>query len=224
MCKQILTFVGIILWILTLVYLFKVYGETKVDLFQQPFETGEKEKFFIDSTQNPDQLPNVNAQCKDYQAQIMNPNTKKLGDVFILNTESVHRGVFYYLIITITFIIILVMFLILFIVIALSPESSSLRTIASFILLIISLFSMILLILSIINFILLLYSYYSGDTTTYYEFLRCKNVNYEGFHRYRIVEILKSDFRTFIQIIVFNFIINFIKEFKKEVNNQLNNQ
>ena len=219
MCKPILSLVGLILWIFTLVYIFKIYGETKVDVFQHQFNPGEKEKFFIDSTQNPALLINVEPQCENYQEQIMNPNTKKLGDVFYLNTESVHRKAFYYIIITITLIVISVMFLILMVLITISSENSSLRTIASFILLIISLVTMVVIFLAIINFIALFYSYYSGDTTTYYEFLRCKNVNYEGFSRYRIVEILKSDFRTFVQIIIFNTTLSFIQEFFKEGNN-----
>ena len=220
MCKPILSLVGLVLWIFTLVYIFKIYGETKVDIFQNQFNPGEKEKFFTPLSQNPEQLLNIEPQCKNYQEQIMNPNTKKLGDVFHLNTASVHRKAFYYIIITITFIVICVMFIILMVLIAISSANSSLRTIASLILLILSLVSMVVIILSLINFIALFYSYYSGDTTTYYEFLRCKNVNYEGFSRYRIVEILKSDFRTFVQIIIFNMILSFVQECFKDGNNQ----
>ena len=61
-------------------------------------------------------------------------------------------------------------------------------------------------------FIFLLISYYTGDTITYYDFLSCRNVNYNGFNRYRNIEYLKYDFKKFMIFQILNIILNFVEQ------------
>ena len=61
-------------------------------------------------------------------------------------------------------------------------------------------------------FIFLLISYYTGDTITYYDFLSCRNVNYNGFNRYRNIEYLKYDFKKFMIFQILNIILNFAEQ------------
>ena len=82
MCKTILSAIGFVTAILTITYIFRVYHDTAVDIFQLEFRIGEKEKFFIDPTINPYEILKEDVKCKRYESLIMDPKTKKLGDVF----------------------------------------------------------------------------------------------------------------------------------------------
>ena len=90
MCKAILNLIGFVTAILTIIYLFRVYHDTEIDIFQKEFQIGEKEKFFIDPTVNPYQILKEDLKCKSYESLIMDPKTKKLGDVFYLNFDAIN--------------------------------------------------------------------------------------------------------------------------------------
>ena len=72
--------------------------------------------------------------------------------------------------------------------------------------------------LGFIYFLVIIYDFYSGDTNAYISFLECKNVNYSGFSRYRIVEEFKIDFKRFMIYNVLNMVFGFFIN-KKDNNN-----
>ena len=215
MCKCLISTLGFIVSLLALYYLILVYRDTKIDVFQKPIEPGEKEKYFIDPALNPDQMLKYDQQCQAYQDIIMNPNTKKLGDVFNLNVEAVHNNSFY-----IIFINLFVIFFYAFIFIALIFLALASNSMACFaiIVVILSLAAFIIMIIGFIYFFVIIHNFYSGDTNAYISFLDCKNVNYSGFGKYRIVEEFKSDFKWFMIYYTFSMIFSFFTN-KKDNNN-----
>ena len=206
MCKSILHLVNVIATITAFVYLIKIYYDTKIDVFQQKIVVGEKENYFIDPAQNPNQLLKYEPQCQIYEKKIMEPNTQKLGDVFKLNMGIVHTRIAIILFINISILIFLLIFILAIVLIKLIP---TIGTIFGIFILVFSIVMYIAMIVSNIIFILLIYSYYSGDTNTYNNFLSCKNVNYDGFSRYRIVEKFRYDFKYFMIFNIISLILNF---------------
>ena len=67
-------------------------------------------------------------------------------------------------------------------------------------------------ILNINFFIHMVYSFYSGDISTYHEFLLCKNVNIKQFDKYKNVENLLYDFNDYlfwqVLYVIFLFILS----------------
>ena len=49
--------------------------------------------------------------------------------------------------------------------------------------------------------------HYKGDNKAYIKFLSCRNVNYEGFHRYKTIELLKSYFWKYELFYFFNWVV-----------------
>ena len=221
MCKSCSSLIGFISTIVAFIYLIKVYGDTKIDVFQQPIHPGEKEKYFIDPASNPDQLLKYDRQCQVYQDVIMNPNTKKLGDVFTLNTESIHNQSFYIIFLDVFLLLFYVFFFIAIIFYIVVPQSATCLGVT---LVIFGFINLIIMFITNILFFILLYNYYSGDTNAYNSFLECKNINYIGFSRYRIVEALKNDFFYFMIFSIISLITSFIANRNKEDNNQSRNR
>ena len=88
MLKKISSLFGLIISISTLVYLFKINADTKIDAFQQPFKPGEKDKFFTFYTNITS--ADIGMNCELYGEAILNSKVNKLGDVFYLNIENIH--------------------------------------------------------------------------------------------------------------------------------------
>ena len=195
MCKAILSIIGFVTAILTIIYIFRVYHDTAFDIFQLEFRIGEKEKFFIDPTINPYQILKEDLKCKRYESLIMDPRTKKLGDVFHLNFDAINYRVLFMIILYITILIFIVFSVLYFLIITFAPILTDICTIFFVLFSVIIYFAMSFL---IYLFVMIVYSYYMGDTKTYVDFLSCKNVNYEGFRRYRAVENFKSNFTRFM--------------------------
>ena len=194
--------------VLSLIYLFIIYNETKIDVFQQPFYPGEKQGYFKENV-NMNPRFGYDQQCMKYQEVIMNPSTNKLGDVFNLNFESIHNKSFYIIIINLFIISFYIFLIIAFIIISCSPICAKLL---SCIILFLSLAILFLMILVTILFVILLFSYYNGDTYSYYSFLKCKNVNYGGFSRYRVVEAFKSDFKLFMIFTIISLLASYLSD------------
>ena len=218
MCKCS-SFIGFISTIVAFIYLIKVFGDTKIDIFQQPIHPGEKEKYFIDPALNPDQTLKYDQTCQVYQDVIMNPNTKKLGDVFTLNIETIHIKSYYIIFINV-FILLYYIFIFIFVILFIAARDNqaclACLAVAFGLLSIIIIFVMVI---ANILFFIIIYNYYSGDTNAYNSFLECRNVNYEGFSRYRIVEVLKNDFFYFMIFNIISIISSFFANRNKENNN-----
>ena len=58
---------------------------TYLDTSLFTFNPGEKENFFIDPQQNQNQFLVYDKRCQLYEQKIMNPNVKRLGDIFDFN-------------------------------------------------------------------------------------------------------------------------------------------
>jgi hypothetical protein len=213
MCKAILNLIGFVTAILTIIYLFRVYHDTEIDIFQQEFQIGEKEKFFIDPTVNPYQILKEDLKCKSYESLIMDPKTKKLGDVFHLNFDAINYRASLMVVLYITVFIFIVFSVLYAIIIAFVPILTDICTIFFVLFSMVVYFAMAFL---VFLFIMIIYSYYAGDTKTYVDFLSCKNVNYEGFRRYRTVENFKSNFTRFMWYYITSVLIGFITNSGKD--------
>ena len=217
MCKLFLDITNLIIIILCIEYLLGVYSDTKIDTSLYQFEPGEKESFFIDPSQNTNQRLIYDKKCQLYQEKIMNPNVQKLGDVFKFNIPFIHSksGILTDLVI---FMIIFFFFSFIYVLfIACIPVIAGICSIIFFIGVILMILAQILI---LVVFILLLIDYYSGDTNTYYNFLFCRNVNYNGFNRYKNIENLRIDFRKFFIFQILSMILSYITQItsKREKN------
>ena len=215
MCKSIFSILGFVSTILAFIYLIKVYGDTKIDIFQENIIPGEKDNYFIDPALNPDQTLKYDQYCKVYQEIIMSPNTKKLGDVFTLNTESIHNQSFYLIFINLYILLFYVFLFVAFILFIIAPPRAGCIAI---VLVILTLILFVIMIIANILFFILIYNYYNGDTSIYNSFLQCRNVNYEGFRRYRIVEVFRKDFIYFMTYNIISIISSFFANRKSDTN------
>ena len=207
MCKGLLNIINTIATIIAFVYLFKIYNDTKIDVFQKNIEIGEKENYFIDPAQNPNQLLKYEPKCQAYEKMIMNPTTQKLGDVFKINMETINRRIFFILIVNILIIAFFLFIILEGILLFILPGIAACFAI---VLVPFSIALFVGLILSNIIFIVLIYSYYSSDTNAYNDFLTCKNVNYDGFSKYRVIEKFKYDFKIFMIFNIVSMLLSFI--------------
>ena len=207
MCKGLLNTINTIVTIIAFVYLFKIYNDTKIDVFQKNIEIGEKENYFIDPAQNPNQLLKYEPKCQAYEKMIMNPTTQKLGDVFKINMETINGRIYFILIVNILIIAFFLFIILEGILLIILPGISACLAI---VLLALSIALYVGLILSNIIFIVLIYSYYSSDTNAYNDFLTCKNVNYDGFSKYRVIEKFKYDFKRFMIFNIVSMLLSFI--------------
>ena len=215
MCKSVFSILGFVSTILAFIYLIKVYGDTKIDIFQENIIPGEKDNYFIDPALNPDQTLKYDQYCKVYQEIIMSPNTKKLGDVFTLNTESIHNQSFYLIFINLYILLFYVFLFVAFILFIIAPPCAGCIAI---VLVIFTLILFVIMIIANILFFILIYNYYNGDTSIYNSFLQCRNVNYEGFRRYRIVEVFRKDFIYFMTYNIISIISSFFANRKSDTN------
>ena len=85
MCKLLLKVINFTCAILSIIYLLHAYYDTYLDTSLFTFNPGEKENFFIDPQQNQNQFLVYDKRCQLYEQKIMNPNVKRLGDIFDFN-------------------------------------------------------------------------------------------------------------------------------------------
>ena len=177
-------------------YIFRVYDNTEKDPFQENFGFEEKKKIF-NYTINDDIVHYLTylKTCKNYQDLILDPNTQKLGDIFELNFETIHICALLMIIyLFYTFFRSLFEFFYILIILTCRAVFPIPESVITF------LFKCLYPFLSILNgfiFILCIYEFYGGGINSYFEFLSCKNVNYDELRKYKKVENLRSDSRKF---------------------------
>ena len=198
------SFIGLIISIIALVYLFKIRLDTKEDIFQKPIDQTLKGKFFYSTNTTPSVNPaEVGIKCELYQEAIMNPKVTKLGDFFNLNIENIHSKATILLVI---FILSIIMLFLTILALYLLSQTKSLLFI--FLSCILSLGNVAIIICNIVTTILFFLSYYNGDTYRFVEFLSCKNVNKNEFGSYLFAEKLKKHFTVFVVLNIINLFIN----------------
>ena len=208
-----LSFIGLIISISALVYLCKIRSDTSIDVFQQPFEEGKKEKLFYPNDSSV--YSDLCLKCELYQNSIMNPKVTKLGDFFELNIEKIHSRAN---ILLLLFILMIVFLFLTFFSLFLYSKTKSLWFIC--LSCIVTLGNIFLVVFNFIFTILLLVAYYNGDTYRFVEFLSCKNVNREEFGNYLFAEKLKKDFTIFVILNIINLIMNSRVNSSTKTNNQ----
>ena len=213
MCDCIKMIVETILLILLFITMVKLSSGTNIDIFQQPFASGEKEKFFISPvTNNLVNSSSFNIKCEMYQNAIMKPKVTKLGDVFNLNLQSIHTQI-RNLLFTVFF-----MFIFFFIYsCCLTFSSSAIIYLAIFVLVLIAIFFVSFL----YYFYRMIMAFYGSDMNQFTEFLNCQNVNRMGFNKYLILDNILYNFEKIIILCILIVLLNiFFKS--KEKNNQEN--
>ena len=214
------SFIGLVISICVLVYLFKIRSDTKEDLFQQPIDHALKAKFFYSTNTTTAINPaEVGIKCELYQEVIMNPKVTKLGDFFNLNIESIHSKANMLLLIGILAII---MLLLTIVALFFLEQTKSLLFI--FLTCILSLGNVALIICNLVVSILFFLSYYNGDTYRFVEFLSCKNVNKSEFGNYLFAEKLKTHFTVFVILNIINLYMNSKVNTTANSNNQQQQQ
>ena len=194
--------------ILAYICLFKVYFNTLEDPFQQNFGFEEKKNFFNDYFKEVKPNENVDNynDCIYYQDSIMDRNTEKLSDVFKTNIGKLNTFTFI-MIIVVSFLILRIGLIILsLIMLGITYFFPACSTITLFFVKINKLLSIIYNTIKGLygfSFFYYMYLFYNGDINTYFDFLSCKNVNYDGFEKYRSIEIVKHDFKG---LMIFSFI------------------
>ena len=194
MCEFIKSIIGLSITILLFISIFHILSYTKADLSQERFSKGEKDNFFYTKDSNPlINFYDIGFKCEMYQNAIMNPKTEKLGDIFKLNIKLINEKINSLLIVVILSFVFLVFYLV---CLAISISKKSLSFVClSCIMIIVSVG------FSVANFILLykvIMDFYNSDMNQFMEFLKCKNVNREGFIKYLYVEDLHKNIATFI--------------------------
>ena len=194
MCKYIKSIISLTLSILLFISIFHVISDTKHDQFQQPFSKGEKELMFYTKETNP--LINyfqIGIKCQMYQDAIMNPKVTKMSDVFNLNIGLIHDKAGSLLIVIILCLVFLVFF---FVCAVISVKIKSLSLICLSLILVLASVGF-----NIANFVLLYKVtkiFYSSDMNQFIEFLKCQNVNRDGFSKYLYAEDLYKHFNIFV--------------------------
>ena len=204
MCDYIKSIISICLSILVFISIFQILSDTKNDEFQQPFSIGEKEKMFYGSNTNPlIDSSIVSIKCEMYQNTIMDPKVSKMGEVFNLNMKLIHDKIKSLLIVEIFAFVFLVFFLICMII---SVKAKSLSLVC---------LSCIMMIASIgftiANFIYLyrvIVIFYNSDMNQFMEFLKCKNINRDGFDKYLYAEDLYKHFTRFVILNIIHILWN----------------
>ena len=220
MCEFIKSIIGLSITILLFISIFHILSYTKADLSQERFSKGEKDNFFYTKDSNPlINFYDIGFKCEMYQNAIMNPKTEKLGDIFKLNIKLINEKINSLLIVVILSFVFLVFYLV---CLAISISKKSLSFVClSCIMIIVSVG------FSVANFILLykvIMDFYNSDMNQFMEFLKCKNVNREGFIKYLYVEDLYYHFKRFVFLSVIHILWNLSsnKIEKKEEQSQTN--
>jgi len=204
----VLYLINLVFSIIAYIYLFKVYFNTLVDPFQQYFGFEEKKNFFNDYFKEVKPNENVDYynDCYYYQDSIMDRNTEKLSAVFQTNIGKLNMSTFIMIIIVSFLILRIGLIFLVLIMIGITYICPACSIITLFCVKINKTLSTIYNIISGLygfSFFYSIYLFYSGDINTYFDFLSCKNVNYDGFEKYRSIEIVKYDFKRFM---IFSFI------------------
>ena len=188
--KLIIKIIDIILLIVLFIYINSVYNNTIINPFHLQLGFQEKKNFFVNLSEK-----DFFSQCAVYTKKIKDQNTKTLGDVFELNIRKINMCA-----LLLIFILYYRLFSYVFLsIFALSRNflQSKFRRLFIFFSIIYAaiIYSITYIILfEFITFISIVYNFFSGDINNFIKFFSCKNVNYDGFDRFRIVEEIKSDF------------------------------
>ena len=196
-----------VVYIFELIYLYRIYNETKTDPFQQPLGFEEKKKFFNYTINYELYMNKFDYNCKVYQDLILEPDTKKLGDVFNIKTEIIHYGCIF------SFLTAYILFWFAFLPLVLNPcLKMTCRSLISFFLQNIACSNLTSALIGPINIIVIIISinsFYNSDINAYFDFLTCENINYAAFEKYRNIESLKTDFKNLIIPFIILWILSF---------------
>ena len=220
MCSRIIPLFGLIISICSIVYLFKLRSDTKEDLFQQQIEIGKKEKIFYQMNLSSVALTDKLIKCELYQEAIMNPKVNKLGVIFNLNIENIHKRATQLIIIFI--LVIVFLFLPLLMLYLYAKTKSAVIFVLAYIIL---LANFVLYFVNFIITIFLVVDFYKGDTYRFLDFLECKNVNKDELNNYLFAKKLKNDFIIFIILNIVSSMMNYkSNEFAPSNNRQRRRQ
>ena len=209
-------FIGLLISIIAMIYLFKIRSDTNNNIFQQIIEPSMKEKFFYSINTTPAVNPaEVSIKCELYQNAIMNPKLTKLGDLFDLNIEDIHSKA--NLLLLFAILAIISMLLTVFSLVLLEKIQSYFYIC---LIIILAFGIMVLGFSNLVLTILFFFSFYNGDTNKFVEFLYCKNVNRNEFSDYLFAEKLKKDFTIFVIFNIINSLINSKMNQNKNSNRQ----
>ena len=209
-------FIGLLISIIAMIYLFKIRSDTNNNIFQQIIEPSMKEKFFHSINTTPAVNPaEVSIKCELYQNAIMNPKLTKLGDLFDLNIEDIHSKA--NLLLLFAILAIISMLLTVFSLVLLEKMQSYFYIC---LIIILAFGIMVLGFSNLVLTILFFFSFYNGDTNKFVEFLSCKNVNRNEFSDYLFAEKLKKDFTIFVIFNIINSLINSKMNQNKNSNRQ----
>ena len=209
-------FIGLLISIIAMIYLFKILSDTNNNIFQQIIEPSMKEKFFYSINTTPAVNPaEVSIKCELYQNAIMNPKLTKLGDLFDLNIEDIHSKA--NLLLLFAILAIISMLLTVFSLVLLEKIQSYFYIC---LIIILAFGIMVLGFSNLVLTILFFFSFYNGDTNKFVEFLSCKNVNRNEFSDYLFAEKLKKDFTIFVIFNIINSLINSKMNQNKNSNRQ----
>ena len=209
-------FIGLLISIIAMIYLFKIRSDTNNNIFQQIIEPSMKEKFFYSINTTPAVNPaEVSIKCELYQNAIMNPKLTKLGDLFDLNIEDIHSKA--NLLLLFAILAIISMLLTVFSLVLLEKMQSYFYIC---LIIILAFGIMVLGFSNLVLTILFFFSFYNGDTNKFVEFLSCKNVNRNEFSDYLFAEKLKKDFTIFVIFNIINSLINSKMNQNKNSNRQ----
>ena len=209
-------FIGLLISIIAMIYLFKIRSDTNNNIFQQTIEPSMKEKFFYSTNTIPAVNPaEVSIKCELYQNAIMNPKLTKLGDLFDLNIEDIHSKA--NLLLLFAILAIISMLLTVFSLVLLEKIQSYFYIC---LIIILAFGIMVLGFSNLVLTILFFFSFYNGDTNKFVEFLSCKNVNRNEFSDYLFAEKLKKDFTIFVIFNIINSLINSKMNQNKNSNRQ----
>ena len=209
-------FIGLLISIIAMIYLFKIRSDTNNNIFQQIIEPSMKEKFFYSINTTPAVNPaEVSIKCELYQNAIMNPKLTKLGDLFDLNIEDIHSKA--NLLLLFAILAIISMLLTVFSLVLLEKIQSHFYIC---LIIILAFGIMVLGFSNLVLTILFFFSFYNGDTNKFVEFLSCKNVNRNEFSDYLFTEKLKKDFTIFVIFNIINSLINSKMNQNKNSNRQ----
>ena len=209
-------FIGLLISIIAMIYLFKIRSDTNNKIFQQIIEPSMKEKFFYSINTTPAVNPaEVSIKCELYQNAIMNPKLTKLGDLFDLNIEDIHSKA--NLLLLFAILAIISMLLTVFSLVLLEKIQSYFYIC---LIIILAFGIMVLGFSNLVLTILFFFSFYNGDTNKFVEFLSCKNVNRNEFSDYLFAEKLKKDFTIFVIFNIINSLINSKMNQNKNSNRQ----
>ena len=179
-------------------FLYIIYIDTKIDPFQQQLGFQEKKNFFLLLPHESKKILKDN-QCDKLVRLIVDPKTKKLGDVFESNIDSIH--ICAYIMILVFYYIFIVLFLFYLFYFFRSFNLLNNPFVATLYITLSKIYKCIGIQISVFYIIILIYMiylFYSGDINTYCDFLSCENINREGFFRYVFVEKIKSEFIYFL--------------------------